>query len=251
MANDLLAYGLEHEALYTLLDTLKPISSLGFPLSYKIAKDSAMRDGDKTVVDFSSDSTLLAFDELVKWNNVLKTLSNEEFTFLLIPFKRPWQGKRNLQLLVVKNDLLTKLLTKKAAFFGQWGFSSNADPATVLTTIEYESRNDRYRAYGYLFGYPEHAVDFFVKASITEQETGEFVKRSFFSMPVAVGTSGYFTYAIPKEYTPGETDSVIYKKAHTRLESYNLLKQNYLKSDGKIDALKLVQDYWKKPVFNQ
>ena len=251
MANELLAYGLEHEALYTLLDTLKPISSLGFPLSYAIAKDSSMRDGDKTVVDFSSDSTQLAFNELVKWNNVLEALSDKEFTFLLIPFKRPWQGKRNLQLLVVRNDLLAKLLTEKAAFFGQWGFSANADPATVLTTIEYESRNDRYRAYGYLFGYPEHAVDFFVEASITEEETGEFVKRSFFSMPVAVGTSGYFTYATPKEYIPGEVDSVIYRKASAKLETYNLLKQNYLKPDGKVDALKLVQDYWKKPVSNQ
>ncbi len=38
MANELLTYGLEHEALYTLLDSLKPMSSLGSVLSYPLAK---------------------------------------------------------------------------------------------------------------------------------------------------------------------------------------------------------------------
>ncbi len=251
MANDILTYGLEHEALYTLLDTLKPISSLGFALSYEIAKDSTMKDGDKAIVDLSSDSTQLAFQELIRWNNVTKALSNDEFTFLLIPYKQPWKGKRNLQLLVVRNSVFSKKISQKAAFFGQWGFTANADPNTVLTTIEYESRNDRYRAYGYLFGYPEHAVDFFVTASISQEETGEFVKRNFFSMPVEAGNSGYFTYAIPQDYTPTRIDSVIYNKAKDRLSNFIELKPKYQKSNGGLDAIRLVQESNQNPSLNQ
>ena len=86
---------------------------------------------------------------------------------------------------------------KDRHLFGQWGFTANANSATVLSVVEYENKNDRYRAYGYLFGYPEHAVDFFVEASITEEETGEFVKRNFFTIPVEAGNSGDFTYAVP------------------------------------------------------
>ena len=83
MANELLTYGLEHEALYTLLDTLKPISSLGYTLSFPLAKDAEMKDGDKAVVSLEADSSKMALDELKKWNNVLEALSTENLEFLL------------------------------------------------------------------------------------------------------------------------------------------------------------------------
>ena len=245
IANKLLSYGLEHEALYTLLDTLKPISSLGFSLSYSIAKDSTMNDGDKDVVDPLSDSTRLNFDELKTWNKITRALTTRELTFLLIPYKQPWNGKRNLQLLVVRNSVFSKLLKRQASFFGQWGFTANANSATVLSVVEYENKNDRYRAYGYLFGYPEHAVDFFVEASITEEETGEFVKRNFFTIPVEAGNSGDFTYAVPVNYIPTNTDSTLYQKAIDRLEFYQKLKSQYRSSNGKLKAIKLLEDHYK------
>ncbi|WP_305982224.1 hypothetical protein [Roseivirga thermotolerans] len=246
MANELLSFGLEHEALYTLLDTLKPISSLGFPLSYPLAKSGEQHDGDEDVVDLMSDSTQMAFAELTQWNKVLSSLSNEYFSFHLIPFKNTYRGKRNLQLLVCRRDLMAKLLSEKAEFFGQWGFTSNSDPATVLTTIEYESRNDRYRAYGYLFGYPDHAVDFFVEASISQEQTGNFVERNFFHMPVAVMQDGYFTYAVPKDYTPSRSDSAIYRAALSTLQRYEMLKPRYIDSTGRLEAIRLLSDSWNK-----
>ncbi len=246
MANELLTYGLEHEALYTLLDTLKPISSLGFALSYPLAKEPEMKDGDKLVVSVSADSSKMALDELEKWNKVLKALSTNEFEFLLIPYKQTWQGKRNFQILVCRTKLLEKLISDKAHFFGQWGFTSNSNPATLLTVVEYESRNDRYRAYGYLFGYPEHAVDFFVEASVFEAQTGEFVQRSFFSIPVAAGESGYYTYAIPEDYVPDHRDSSIYYSANFTLKEYKLIKSRYTSKNGEIDAISLISDFNKR-----
>lgn len=251
MANDLLLYGLEHEALYTMLDTLKPISSLGFPLSYPIAKTGEMKDGDKDIVDLGADSVQMALNDLNSWNKILKTLSTDDLEFLLIPFKQTWQGKRNLQVIVCQKDLLAKLIAEKAEFFGQWGFTPNANPSTVLTALEFEERNDRYRAYGYLFGYPDHAVDFFVEASISEEATEEFVKRDFFSMPVAVGKSGYFTYAIPKGYIPDQKDSSIYYSAAASLKRYELLKSKYINSDSEVDAFRLISDFWRNKGFYQ
>lgn len=251
MANELLVYGLEHEAIYTLIDTLKPISSLGYSLSYPIAKKAEMNDGDKHVVDITKDSSKTALDELRKWNNVLAALSNERFTFLLIPFKQTRQGKRNLQILVCRRDLLKELILDKAEFFAQWGFTENTHPATLLTTIEYEDRNDRFRAYGYLFGYPEYAVDFFVQASISEEVTGDFVKRDFFHMPVAVGTSGYFTYAIPKGSQPTAIDSSIYNRASATLKKYRSAKESYLNADGQLNAISYLSDVYKSLRVNQ
>ena len=112
--------------------------------------------------------------------------------------------------------------------------------------MEFEERNDRYRAYGYLFGYPEHAVNFFVEASISEKETGEFVTRDFFSIPVAVGKTGYFTYATPKGYTPIEVDSAIYRAAVSTLDQYISLKPKYSDIDGEVDAVRLISDFWKR-----
>ncbi len=244
MTNELLTYGLEHEALYTLLDSLKPMSSLGQALSFPLAKKEGMTDGHRQVVNIESDSIQLALKELDSWHRILKVLSTDELQFLMIPFRKPWDEKRHLQILVCRKDEFQKTLEKEAAFFAQWGFTAHADPATVLTTIEFESKNDRYRAYGYLFGYPEHAVDFFVKASITGEETGEFVTRDFFHMPVAAGEKGYFTYAVPKDYVPVRSDSVIYNRATATLKRYNQLKRRY-QEDGLSGTLSLIWPYSK------
>ncbi len=197
-----------------------------------------MNDGYRHVVNPQADSIRIALKELDSWHRITKKLSNEHLQFVVVPFRQPWDEKRNLQILVCRRDQFQKTLQKEAVFFGQWGFTPNADPATVLTAIEFESKNDRYRAYGYLFGYPDHAVDFFVEASLSTEESGEFVARDFFHMPVAAGDKGYFTYATPKGYVPGKSDSVIYKRAQATLERYKQLKRQHQKN-GQLDALSL------------
>lgn len=244
MANELLTYGLEHEALYTMLDSLKPISSLGPALSYPLAKKEWMTDGYRHVVNPQVDSTRSILKELDSWHRILKKLSNEELQFLIIPFRQPWDEKRHLQILVCRMNQFRKILEREAVFFGQWGFTANADPATVLTAIEFESKNDRYRAYGYLFGYPDHAVDFFVEASLSTEESGEFVTRDFFHMPVAASDKGYFTYAVPKGYVPAEVDSLIYRRALSTLKKYRQIKSDY-QGNGRLDALKLISQQLK------
>lgn len=243
-ADSLVARALDHEALYSLMANLKPMSSIGTSLSFPLGKDSTHAEGEARVVATETDSLSRYLHELESWNRVLHALSFGPYRFLLIPFRQVWNGKRNLQMLVCRTDLLDSLLTAQASFFAQWGFVPGTDPAVVLTAIEFENKYDRFRAYGYLFGYPSHAVDFFVEASRSEAQTGEFVKRDFFSIPVHRKDTGYFTYAVPKEYQPTSTDETLRQKASATLASYRSLRPLYLNGQGGLEAIRLFREWY-------
>lgn len=240
LADSMLAYALDHEAIYSLLDTIKPISSVHF-MRFAIAKDSTMKDGDKQVV--LHDSLL---HTIARYQKVCRTLSRGDWQFVLAPFKMTDKNYRNMEIYVVRKSRMASVLRQYSHFFGQWGFTPAADPAVILPVVEYESKNDRYRAYGYLFGYPEYAVDFFVESSKkTDADTTiRLVPRDFFAIPVYAGEKGYFTYAMPKGHQPGAEDSVIYRKSMTTLEKYRTVRDKYKTSTG-LQAVRLWQD-WNK-----
>lgn len=240
LADSMLAYALDHEAIYTLLDTLKPISSVKF-MRYTIAKDSTMTDGDKEIV--KQDSFL---HKIEKYQKACRALSQGDWQFILAPFKMTDKNFRNLEIYVVRKSRFASLLKQYSPFFGQWGFTPSSDPAVVLSIVEYESPYDRYRAYGYLFGYPEYAVDFFVQASIkADTDTAiKLVSRDFFAIPVYAGEKGYFTYAMPKGHVPGIEDSTLYRKSMITLEKYKVIRTRYASPAG-LSAIRLWQD-WNK-----
>lgn len=237
LADSLLAYALDHEALYTLADTIKPMSSVKF-LRYAIAKDSIMQDGDAVVIQ--NDSLINLIDQ---FNTVCKELSNDTWQFVMVPFQRTEKNMRNLEIYVIRKDAFANKIKQYQSFFGQWGFTPNTNPAVVLSVIEYETKWDRNRAYGYLFGYPAYAVDFFVEANKMQQAdvNKKIIPRNFFAIPVFAGNQGYFTYAMPKTHQPNDIDSTIYNKAQSTLTKYQLIRSKYIQPTGlKAQAL------WKK-----
>lgn len=237
LADSILAYALDHEALFTLADTLKPISSVRF-LRCAVAKDSTMNDGDAAVT--KGDSLLR---QIERYQEACAALSTGDWQFILVPFNRTDKNVRNMEIYVVRRSKFNRELAEHPAFWGQWGFTPSADPAVVLPVIEFETKLDRNRAYGYLFGYPDYAVDFFVEAAKRqEQDTAhKLVPRDFFAIPVYAGNKGYFTYAIPKGYEPTDVDSSLYRKAAITLERYKALRDEYKTPTG-IQATKL----WKR-----
>lgn len=245
-ADSLIAFALDHEALYSLMADLKPMSSIGFSLSYPLGKDSTQQDGQHDVVSVSSDSVQTIINDLESWYRVLDALSFGDYQFMLIPFRQVWDGKRNMQVLLCRADLVDELLREQASFFAQWGFVPGTDPAVLLTAIEFEEKHDRFRSYGYLFGYPRHAVDFFVEASLQQEATDEFVSRDFFQIPVFAKEKGYFTYAVPKNYEPDALDSLIYNTAQEVLEKYRALRPEYLDNQGQLEAIELYRDWWRR-----
>jgi hypothetical protein len=234
LADTLLAYALDHEALYTLADTLKPVSSVKF-LRYSIAKDSTQHDGDITIA--TRDSLL---KKIRDYQQVCHMLSEGDWQFVLTPFNRTEKNIRNMEIYVVRKSVFAKKIRQHQHFFGQWGFTPNASPAVVLSVIEYETKLDRNRAFGYLFGYPPHAVDFFVEAAkVQNADTSKpLVKRDFFSIPVFAKATGYFTYAVPKGYKATPVDSTIYKAATQTLQRYKVARAKFSQTKN-VDALKL------------
>ena len=236
LADSILAYALDHEALFTLADTLKPISSVKF-LRFTIAKDSTKMDGEKTIT--ANDSAMNAINE---YQQVCNALSKGDWQFVMMPFNNTQKNMRNIEIYVVRKSVFAKKIAAYQSFFGQWGFTPFTNPSTVLPVIEYESKWDRNRGYGYLFGYPSYAVDFFVEASKTQaaDSAKKLVPRNFFAIPVYAGSQGYFTYATPKDYQPSDVDSNLYRSAALTLEKYNLARKKYSNDKG-VKALKLWQ----------
>ncbi|WP_295119707.1 hypothetical protein [uncultured Chitinophaga sp.] len=212
LADSMLTWALDHEAIYTLLDTLKPISSVKY-LQYPVAKSATAKDGDPVVTHPDSLPALAA-----KYARICEKLSKGDHRFIMVPFAQAYGHKRMMEIYAVRKSKFAAVLEQHAAFFNQWGFTAASDPAVVLSVIEFEKPYDRNRAYGYFFGYPDYAVDFFIKAE--QDTTVRLVPRDFFAIPVYAGQKGYFTYAMPKGHNPSQIDSVIFRNAQVTLERY-------------------------------
>ena len=88
-------------------------------------------------------------------------------------------------------------------------------------------REDRWRAYGYLYGYPDAAVDFFVEAGRAAgdgREVGPGKDRQFTQIPTFAAATGAFTYAVPLGHKPSEEDQALADQAALILEAYTRLR---------------------------
>jgi hypothetical protein len=167
-----------------------------------------------------------------------------DIRFITVPYQEAQEDKRIIQVSAVRLSLLDSLLQKQESFFGQFGLVPGTDPNVVASVIENAGVYERYRGYGYLFGYPDHAVDFFVQASLELNTTGTFIDRRFFNIPAYAG-EGYFVYANPAGYEPSAVDSAIYYRAHDVLSRYERIRCNYLNADSTVQAYRLLEDFFR------
>ncbi|QCR21623.1 hypothetical protein [Pontibacter sp. SGAir0037] len=238
LADSLLLLGLDNEALYTLLSDLKPMSSIT-TLYLPIAKPDSLPDGTATVLNLQQHQQQL--EKLARFQRVVNALDFGDVAFIMSPFKAYSKTDRAIQINVYRRSAVDRMIREYQSFFGQYGFVPGVSPEVLINTVEFEKKNDRFRGYGHLFGYPPHAVNFFVGASQSQEKDGQFVKRNFFQIPVYSGKDGHFVYALPKDYTPAAADSAVYHLAGKVLEQYKQLREQYTQPDGKVRALELMQ----------
>ncbi|MDR1370487.1 MAG: hypothetical protein LBJ72_10270 [Dysgonamonadaceae bacterium] len=240
LIDSMLQYGLDHEALYTLLGNVKPMSSLvGF--SFPIANADTSLSVNADILNRNEHGVYL--DRIRTIQEAINAIQLPDIKIVMIPYESPWENKRLIQINVIRISALDSLLKAKEDFFGQFGFVPGTDPAVVVNTIEYSGRYERFRGYGYLFGYPDYAVDFFVRAFQTNDRTGRFVERKFFQIPAYSGKEGQFVYAYPKDMEPtAEVDSVLYHRANYTLKQYEQIRSAYLNADSTVQAYKLLKD---------
>lgn len=244
LIDSILQYGLDHEALYTLLSDIKPMSSL-ITFYYPIANDDSLKKTSAHILERSKHGAYL--DKLYSVQQALNRLNFPDLEFVMIPYQRAQGNKRVIQLSVLRISVLDSLLKARESFFGQFGLVPGTHPVVVTTTIENADIYERYRGYGYLFGYPDYAVDFFTEASYQANVAKQFQPRKFFQIPVHARKDGYFVYAYPENHTPAaDVDSAIYYKARNVLENYEKIREKYMDADGTIRAYQLLLDHYKQ-----
>ncbi|PRD45554.1 hypothetical protein [Sphingobacterium haloxyli] len=232
LADSILQVGLDNEALFTLLADIKPMSSLtsfAFPIA----------NSDSTKLD----SAFAYLAEIARIQRAVNSIHLDGLDVVFVPYAAAYGKNRSLQVSVVRTALLDSLLDAQQAFFGQFGITRGANPAMVVTANEYGKKYDRLRGYGYLFGYPDYAVDFFVKAFHTADTSGKHVERDFFRMPTFSSEEGNFVYAVPKGHRIGELDSLMHKRAAGLLEEYKRWRPRYLRSDSTLRSQELIRDF--------
>jgi hypothetical protein len=239
--DSILQKGLDNEALYTLLTDLKPMSSL-VTFSFPIASDDSIKKSRADILDRATHGKYL--DRLASIQQAFNLIDIPGLQFILVPYRSADKNRRIIQLSVVRIRELDNLLREKECFFGQFGLVPGTDPNVVATVIESCDPYERWRGYGYLFGYPDYAVDFFVNAAKQKEQTGKFVKRNFFRIPTyAMPDEGNFVYAYPADHAPtAEVDSVIYYRAMEVLDDYREIRNSYLNADSALQSYKLIRD---------
>lgn len=238
LIDSILQKGLDREALYTLISDIKPISSLSM-YTFPIANTDSLAYISGKAFDEVENQKYL--DQIKNIQDGFNQLNIPDLKFFVLPYKSNNKKEKNIQLYVARESAVNRVLRKHKHFFGQFGWVEGVNPEILITANEYGFKYDRLRGFGYLFGYPSHAVDFYTEAEYSNEKKNEFVKRKFFQIPTYERESGYFVYAYPDNYVPKkEVDSVLYHKSVEVLDHYKSIRHKFKNDDGSINALKLI-----------
>ena len=219
-AEETLLKAFDGEALYTIAGGLKPMSS-GF-VSASIAVDAP---------------DLVEAEAL---RQVLDTWTcGGELAAGVHHFARIFEGKRALEAVVFHRPALHALLTRHSTFFAPYGLSPSSDPVEVVMTVEYDPTPARLRGYGYLFGYPDYAVDFFVQAAGIEP----LVPRDFISLPTTRGER-HFVYAVPKGHVANDADRQLRLATEALFADYSARRARHIRADSPAGVLALVREWF-------
>ena len=186
----------DREGLYTLGDGIKPISSNVRDLSVRIAP----------TLD------TLALATLDQQRRVAAALTCGEIGAVVQVFtatqrRRDSSEVRSTSMVLYHRGAVRRTIEAHAAFFSMLGVTPSTDPRDVIQAVENAPRSPRWRGYGYLFGYPDDAVDFFVRAGEAGDASGTLVPRDFRRIDTwhkyaesagAAPTQSSFVFAVPK-----------------------------------------------------
>ena len=228
-ADAMLLRALDGEALYTIAGGLKPMSSGFVSASIKV------------------DAPDLAAAEEARQILALFTCG-PEIVAGMHHFANVFQGSRAIEAVVFHRGALKKLLETKRTFFAPYGLSPSSDPMEVVMAVEYDPTVARLRGYGYLFGYPDHAVDFFAAAAQTQRDEeaktgkGTLVPRDFFNLPTARGENR-FVYAVPKGHQSNAEDQALRAAAEKVYADYSARRARHITGDSPAGVRALIREW--------
>jgi hypothetical protein len=193
---------LDGEALFTLASGLKPVSE-GF----------WQRWIDVAAPDLGPVATTRA---------ALQPWRTDELWADVHVFHQVHDGKRAALAYVVDRRALSALLRREQAFFAPHGLLPDTHPAEVMAVVERMPPLDRHRGQGLLFGYPRHAIEFFVAAAADGD--GKPSPRRFVQIPTFASPTGRFVYAVAADADEHADDVTLREHAAVQLARYRELR---------------------------
>lgn len=233
-AEELLLKTLDSEALYTIIGDLKPMSSgfAGFQTEIRLPRDEKKAEERRNTLAKISDT-----------REILSHFKCGENIFADIHhFAKSFEGKRFSDAVIFNRSNLRAMLKNKSTFFERWAITENSHPLQILYAVDYDETGARFGGYGYLFGYPDYAIRFFVQAADEEDFSGKFVERDFFSNPTFSSPKNGFVYAVPKGQTETEVDKALKTKAMKIFEDYKIRREKYI-GEGKKGVTEMIRDW--------
>jgi hypothetical protein len=221
-AEEWLLAALDGEALYTILDTIKPVSSGIHNLSFS-----------------SKDPDLTAIEQARRVADALRC--GENLTTMVQIFAIESQIERFAELMMINRAEFDAKLAAERGFFARFGLSPGIVPVQAMAVIEHLPRADRYRGYGLLFGFPNFAVDFFVEATQPGADIGPGKDREFYSVPVFKAPKGHFVYAVPIGASERPENKAIADRAAPVLRTYTEYREKYI-GEGKRGIVEMLRD---------
>lgn len=217
----LLREATDHEALYTLAGGLKPMST-----------------GIWSAV-FTVDEPDLT--ELRGARAALAPLRNDLWYADVQVFDHIHEGQRSVHAYVVHRRSFARMIDRYELFWGAWGITPCTHPSEVIAVVDRMPRADRWRAYGYLFGYPADAVEFFVQAGLAAEdgrEVGPGKDRRFIQIPTYAADTGRYTYAVPLDHIPTRADEDLADQASRILAAYTHRRDRMTTTQATITELR-------------
>lgn len=225
LAEELLLKILDSEALYTVVGSLKPMSS-GYVQTYLATDKPDTANIERT-------------------RQALSALRcGDWFRADLLMFRRVGADrKRYLEGVIVCVPAYRRMVDAYAPFWATWGVTPGSDPFAAVVFAENDDTPARNRALGYLYGYPKPAVDFFVAGMDEGKATKKVTPRDFRQIPTFSALSGQFVYAVPKG-TPESADDIrLRTEAGRILAAYRERRGRYIGA-GKPGVVALLRDWF-------
>jgi len=229
-AEDLFLRILDSEALYTVIGGTKPASSGFVRFSIEVEQGSAAEvDRHRRLLE----SFRCAGAVFATVHHFAKTWENPKTGRR----ERPYEG------IVFALEPLRQLVQNHAPFFSRLGVTEHSHPVEILMAVEYATDGDRWRGYGWMFGFPPAAVDFFVEAGLRQQQTGDFVRRRFVSLPTFARQERGVVYAVAENALETESDRAFRQSIEATLAEYRRRRERYV-GPGKPGVARLLRDWF-------
>lgn len=226
LSRKLLLEALDSEALYTLVGDLKPISEGFFDTWFEVEPADA--------------------SELSETRRAISAWQcGKHYSTGVLPFQFLRGGRRFASGWIASQPALAAKFQQHDEFFARLGMTPESTAEAVLLRID-GARDiaERWRGFGLVFGYPEWAVEFFVRAGTHYQNTGEFIERDFRNYPTHDRKTGGFVYAVPKLEPESAAEKLLRRKVDAILTVYRGLRAKYIVDDQPERVVELIRDWF-------